>query len=30
MVEHGTEGDYELIELLPYQPYESVQPPSST
>ena len=24
------EGDYELIEALPYQPYANVQPPSST
>lgn len=24
------EGDYELIEALPYQPYENVQPPPST
>ena len=30
-VEHSAEeGDYELIEGLPYQPYENVQPPSST
>ena len=24
------EGEYELIEARPYQPYENVQPPSST
>ena len=30
-VEHAgaQEGDYELIQRLPYQPYANVQPPSS-
>ena len=30
MFADGTEeGDYELIETLPYEPYANVQPPSS-